>query len=144
MAGVIGLIGMCAVLICALLPPTATTANLEPIAKRALANPASATLKVNDYTDWDIYRVGDYAVQDRMVIFPKESAGLSPFDAHYIGLDKEIAVVVYAPDGRDLTIRPDPPERGWYYIGEWYLYDCTAVPYHNLWWDCTLLIGTNI
>lgn len=117
----------------------------QQIAQQALLNPASAPLHLGQYGDIDGWRrasSSDYAVQDGMVIFPSATlSNLNPVP-HVLGV--RLSVLVYAPNGSDLSLRALPPDRGWFYGIGWFLYNCRPRLIDPLWWDCTLFVGGNI
>lgn len=122
------------------------TPATQRLAQQALLNPNSATLHLGQYGDSNLWRQAsptDYAVQDGMVIFPRlTDLALSSWT---VTGDVRLSVLVYAPDGSNLTLRPGPPAgRGWFYGNEWVLYNCRPRLIDPLWWDCMLLVGGNI
>lgn len=148
--GLAGLVCLCAaagyVAVTVTSAPVVTAAQ-QQIAQGAIYNSAGATLHLGhlgDIQGWFSAGPTDYAVQDGMVIFPAPAGGISLFHPKYPIGDLTKSVLVYAPDGSDLSSRPHPTnDRGWFYFNEWFLYDCraTATP---MWWGCTLLVGFNI
>lgn len=143
--GVAALCGLCAAIFFIVPPSIAVTPGLEVVAQQALLKPASAKLHVQTNEDWNAPAQGDYAVEDGMVLFPQGRSVNSLFNLQLVNRDIRVPVLVYAADGRDMTIRSGPPtDRSWAYYSEWYLYNCRAVALHRLWWACTLLVGGNI
>ena len=120
---------------------------LQQEAAQALNNPAAASINLDQhYSSWYPPNGRDYAVTYGMVIFPQPSRSGNPIRDAYANVlpDKEMPALVYAPDGRDLSTAVRNPERSWYYIGEWDLFNCHPIDDASSWWQCTLIVGGNI
>lgn len=131
-----------------LVPGTGVSQTQEQIAQTASPDPALAPLHLGHYGDIDGWlKAGptDYAVQDGLVIFRAPRAVIrSPWDEMVVG-DVKLPALVYAPDGRDVSLRPDPPpNRTWIMGDEWFLYGCHAIPGKANWWSCTLSVSQNL
>ena len=114
----------------------------QQTARQALVSPSGATLHLGHYGDedsWFSHLDGAYAVQDGMVLFPEEDT--SGVHAR-LGLPiLAYPVLVYAPDGGDLSARPGPPAGRYIDSNEWFLIKCQAVALNSGWWECGLLFG---
>jgi hypothetical protein len=128
-------------------PAYAISPTLQQQATQALNNPAGASIDLDQhYSGWYPPSGDAYALSSSLVIFPQSPRRRGPIRDVYADVlpDKEMPALVYAPDGRDLSTEGRDIERGWYYIGEWDLFDCYPVNDVPFWWQCTLVVGGNI
>jgi len=134
-------------LICLVTDPVVTPQQ-EQIAAHALVDPSTATLHLGlygDISEWQSPSSTDFAmVENVLVVFPQIFRNGLQAGIYTPLQDRLMLVLVYAPDGRDMTLRPPPPRKSWYYGSEWTIYDCQRIDGHPLWWRCVMLIGGSI